>query len=168
MIALDLIHFFSAYVRSQYIMYILRMYYMRLLSLNRCALLHFCHKVSVCLVTLACNYAHSTLKDTHTKVDTGALRLARTSNYRDRQRKGLSMTIAQNEWTSLAIHDRRSGKFNCTSAFNKLALCIREERASFGPQASLTHSHDFVSPKITKPRTENWKWTIYQWFRQKK
>ena len=28
--------------------------------------------------------------------------------------------IAQNEWTSLAIHDRRSGKFERTSAFNKL------------------------------------------------
>ena len=26
--------------------------------------------------------------------------------------------IAQNEWTSLAIHDRRSGKFQRTSAFN--------------------------------------------------
>ena len=43
------------------------------------------------------------------------------------------MIIAQNEWTSLAIHDCRSGKFEWTSAFNK--LCIREERASFGPQA---------------------------------
>ena len=38
--------------------------------------------------------------------------------------------IAQNECTSPAIHDRRSGKFECTSAFNK--LWIREERASFG------------------------------------
>ena len=36
-------------------------------------------------------------------------------------------------WTSLAIHDRRSGKFERTSAFNK--LWIREERASFGPPA---------------------------------
>ena len=41
--------------------------------------------------------------------------------------------IAQNEWTSLIIHDRRSGKFECTSTLNKLR--IREEWAFFGPPA---------------------------------
>ena len=41
--------------------------------------------------------------------------------------------ISQNEWTSLIIHDRRSGKFECTSALNKLR--IREEWAIFGPPA---------------------------------
>ena len=41
--------------------------------------------------------------------------------------------IAQNEWTSLILHDRRSGKFECTSALNKLQ--IREEWAIFGPPA---------------------------------
>ena len=30
------------------------------------------------------------------------------------------VVIAQNEWTSLAIHDRRSGKIERTSAFNEL------------------------------------------------
>ena len=38
---------------------------------------------------------------------------------------------AQNEWTSLIIHDHRCGKFECTSALNKLQ--IREEWAFFGP-----------------------------------
>ena len=42
-------------------------------------------------------------------------------------------TIAQNEWTSLIIHDHRSGKFRCTSALNKLQ--IREECVFFGPPA---------------------------------
>ena len=41
--------------------------------------------------------------------------------------------IAQNDWTSLIIHDRRSGKFEYTSALNKLQ--IREEWAIFGPPA---------------------------------
>ena len=41
--------------------------------------------------------------------------------------------IAQNEWKSLIIHDRRSGKFECTNALNKLQ--IREEWAFFGPPA---------------------------------
>ena len=41
--------------------------------------------------------------------------------------------IAQNEWTSLIIHDLRSGKFKCTSALND--PLIREEWAIFGPPA---------------------------------
>ena len=41
--------------------------------------------------------------------------------------------ITQNDWTSLIIHDRRSGKFECTSALNKLPK--REEWAIFGPPA---------------------------------
>ena len=32
----------------------------------------------------------------------------------------LKEVIAQNEWTSLIIHGRRSGKFECTGALNKL------------------------------------------------
>ena len=39
--------------------------------------------------------------------------------------------IAQNEWTSLIIHDLRSGKFRCTNSLNKLR--VREEKAFFGP-----------------------------------
>ena len=61
--------------------------------------------------------------------------------------------IAQNDWTSLIIHDRRSGKFECTSALNKLQ--IREEWAIFGPPALIKLPwRDFVSSKMTEPRTE--------------
>ena len=51
------------------------------------------------------------------------------------QLRSLTFTqgIAQNEWTSLITHNRRSGKFECTSALNKLR--IREEWAIFGPPA---------------------------------
>ena len=41
--------------------------------------------------------------------------------------------IAQNEGISLIIHDRRSGKFECTTPLNK--LWIREEWAIFGRPA---------------------------------
>ena len=44
--------------------------------------------------------------------------------------------IAQNEWTSLIIHDRRRSKFNCTRALNKLRLW--EQGAFFGPPALIT------------------------------
>ena len=51
------------------------------------------------------------------------------------QLRSLTFTqgIAQNEWTSLITHNRRSGKFECTSALNNLQ--IREEWAIFGPPA---------------------------------
>ena len=77
------------------------------------------------------------------------------------------MIIAQNEWTSLAIHDCRSGKFEWTSAFNK--LCIREERASFGPQALIK----LIRTTSLAQKLQNHGWNIenemiYQWFKQKK
>ena len=63
-----------------------------------------------------------------------------------------SLLIAQNEWTSLAILDRRSGKFECTFAFNK--FWIREERAPFGPQALIKLIRTTsLALKLKKPRT---------------
>ena len=77
------------------------------------------------------------------------------------------MIIAQNEWTSLAIHDCRNGKFEWTSAFNK--LCIREERASFGPQALIK----LIRTTSLAQKLQNHGWNvenemIYQRFKQKK
>ena len=46
---------------------------------------------------------------------------------------GSARSIAQNDWTSLIIHDRRSCKFECTSALNKLP--IKDEWTFFGPPA---------------------------------
>ena len=47
-----------------------------------------------------------------------------------RDSEPINRFISQNEWTSLIIHDRRGGKFECMSALNKLQ--IREEWAFFG------------------------------------
>ena len=75
------------------------------------------------------------------------------------------LLTAQNEWTLLAIHDRRSGKLECTSAFNK--LWIRGERAPFGPQALIklicTTS---LALKLNNNPDKILKWMIYQWFKQ--
>ena len=58
----------------------------------------------------------------------------------------------QNEWTALIIHERRSDKFKCTSALNKLR--IREEWAFLATSVGKTHWRDFVSSKITNPLTK--------------
>ena len=69
--------------------------------------------------------------------------------------------IAQNDWTSLIIHDRRSGKFECTSALNKLQ--IREEWAIFGPPAliKLLGATSLVPKWQSHERNIKNEWSIY-------
>lgn len=70
------------------------------------------------------------------------------------KRKWLKNFIAQSEWTSLIIHDLRSGKFRCTNSSNKLR--VREEKAFFWPTSvDKTPWRDFVlSSKMTNLQTE--------------
>ena len=69
--------------------------------------------------------------------------------------------IAQNEWTSVIIHERRSSKFECTSALNKLR--IREEWAIFGPPALIK----LLGATLLAPKWQNHgrniknEWLIY-------